>query len=225
MKSLSTSDHERVSAAIAAAEAGTSGEILAVAADQSDAYHDVGLHYAVAVLFLVLGYFAWRPAALDHWWSLLSGWSAAPTIRELLTLLLGFALLAFIVVLFVMKITPLRIALTPGPTKTRRVRRRSVILFKTAAERRTVGRTGILIYLSIRERRAEIVGDEAITAKVAPDEWADAMAALLAGVRDGRLGDGMFAAIDIPMPVPQISTPTLSGSRCTAVHTSSAEVR
>lgn len=196
MKRLSTEDHARVSAAIAAAEAGTSGEILAVAADQSDAYHDVGLHYAIAVLFLVLAFAAWRPEMLQYWWDMAMGWSAAPSLRELLTLLLGIALLKFLAVLFLMKIVPLRIALTPGATKTRRVRRRSVILFKTAAERRTVGRTGILIYLSIRERRAEIVGDEAITAKVAPDEWADAMKSLLGGVRDGRLGDGMVAAIE-----------------------------
>ena len=37
------------------------------------------------------------------------------------------------------------------------------MLFKAAAERRTVGRTGVLIYLSMGEHRAEIIGDEAIT--------------------------------------------------------------
>ena len=35
-------------------------------------------------------------------------------------------------------------------------------MFKAAAERRTLGRTGVLIYLSMAERRAEIVADEAI---------------------------------------------------------------
>lgn len=196
VRRLSEADHERVSSAIAAAEAGTSGEILAVSADQSDSYHDVALHYAVAVLFLVLAWFAWRPGDLAWWWDeLAGGWNAEPSQGQLLSLLMAFALVKFIAVLLILRIMPLRIALTPGPTKTRRVRRRAVMLFKAAAERRTSGRTGILLYLSMREHRAELVGDDSITAKVAPEEWADAMAALVVEVKAGRPGDGMVAAI------------------------------
>jgi putative membrane protein len=91
---------------------------------------------------------------------------------------------------------PLRLALTPGPTKQRRVRRRAVAVFRAAAERRTVGRTGILIYLSLAERRAEIVADEAITGVTTPETWGEAMAAMLVDVKEGRLADGMVAAIE-----------------------------
>jgi len=197
MLKLSADDHARVSAAIAAAEAKSDGEIIAIAADQSDAYHDVGLHYAVLVLFLVLAFFAIWPHQLELWWTRLMGWTAEPSMRQLLTLLLGFALLKFQVVLFILKWRPLRMLLTPGSTKTRRVRRRAVMLFKTGAERRTIGRTGILIYLSMAERRAEIVGDEAITAVTTPETWGEAMAALLKDVRDGRPGDGIVAAVGL----------------------------
>jgi putative membrane protein len=197
MLKLSADDHARVSAAIAAAEAKSDGEIIAIAADQSDAYHDVGLHYAVLVLFLVLAFFAIWPHQLELWWTRLMGWTAEPSMRQLLTLLLGFALLKFLVVLFILKWRPLRMLLTPGSTKTRRVRRRAVMLFKTGAERRTIGRTGILIYLSMAERRAEIVGDEAITAVTTPETWGEAMAALLKDVKDGRPGDGIVAAVGL----------------------------
>jgi len=95
-----------------------------------------------------------------------------------------------------MKWMPLRLLLTPGSTKTRRVRRRAVMLFKTGGERRTVGRTGILIYLSLGERRAEIVADEAITKVTTPETWGEAMAALLVEVKAGRPGDGIVAAIE-----------------------------
>jgi putative membrane protein len=125
------------------------------------------------------------------------GWTAEPTQRELLTLLLGFALLKFLAVLFILKWMPLRLALTPGSTKTRRVRRRAVMLFKTGGERRTVGRTGILIYLSMGERRAEIVADEAIMAVTTADTWGEAMAALVTDVKDGRPGDGIVAAVGL----------------------------
>lgn len=191
----SKTDHEQVSAAIAAAEAGTAGEIVAITAPVSDAYHDVGLHYAVGVLFLFLAGIAAWPQLLDQAWLRLMGWSLPPSERAMLTLLLGLALAKFLVVLFVMKWMPLRLALTPGPTKTRRVRRRAIILFKAAAERRTEGRTGVLIYLSMGERRAEIVGDEAITAVTTDETWGEAMAALLAEVKAGRPADGIVAAV------------------------------
>jgi len=195
MLKLSEEDHAKVSAAIAAAEAKSDGEIIAIAADQSDAYHDVGLHYAVLVLFLVLAFFAIWPHQLELWWTRLMGWTAEPTMRQLLTLLLFFALLKFLAVLFILKWRPLRMLLTPGSTKTRRVRRRAVMLFKTGAERRTIGRTGILIYLSMAEHRAEIVGDEAITAVTTPETWGEAMAALIKDVKVGRAGDGIVAAV------------------------------
>ena len=196
MLKLSAEDHAKVSAAIAAAEEKSDGEIIAIAADRSDAYHDVGLHYAVLVLFLVLAFFAAWPGQLEAWWTRLMGWTAEASMRELLTLLLGFALLKFLAVLFLMKWMPLRMLLTPGSTKTRRVRRRAIMLFKTAGERRTIGRTGILIYLSMAEHRAEIVADEAITNVTTPDTWGEAMTDLLTHVKAGRPGDGIVAAVE-----------------------------
>ena len=197
VRQFSDADHDLVSAAIAAAEAKSAGEIVAVATPISDPYHDVALHWAVAALILVLAWAAWRPDWLQWWYDTLTrGWHAEPTLGELLTFLMILAVLKFTAVLLILKWMPLRLALTPGATKHRRVRRRAIAVFKAAAERRTVGRTGILIYLSMGERRAEIVADEAIL-KVTDDEtWGEAMAALLEDVRKGRLGDGMVAAIE-----------------------------
>ena len=170
-------DRERVSAAIVAAEAKSSGEIVAVATPISDAYHDVGLHWALLPLFAVLGWAAWWPTALV--WSydfLFGGWSPDPTLSELLTLLMFFAALKFTVALLIMKWMPLRLALTPATTKHRRVRRRAVAIFQAAAAGRTTGKTGMLIYLSMAERRAEIVADEAILKVTDDHTWGEAMA-------------------------------------------------
>jgi putative membrane protein len=193
---LSEADHDKVSGAIAAAEANTNGEIVAVATPISDPYHDVALHWAVAALILVLAWAAWRPDWLSWWYDTLTrGWHAEPTLGELLTFLMILAVLKFTAVLLILKWMPLRLALTPGATKHRRVRRRAVAVFKAAAERRTVGRTGVLIYLSMAERRAEIVADDAILKVTDETTWGDAMASLLAEVKAGRIGDGMVAAI------------------------------
>ena len=193
---LSDGDHAKVSAAIAAAEAKSNGEVVAVATPISDPYHDVALHWSVAVLILVLAWAAWCPTCLTWWFdTLMGGWRAEPTLGQLLTFLMVLAVLKFTAVLLFLKWMPLRLALTPGATKARRVRRRAVAVFRAAAERRTVGRTGILIYLSMAERRAEIVADEAIL-KVTDDQtWGEAMAALLEQVREGRPADGICAAI------------------------------
>ena len=198
MMAMNAEDHAKVSAAIALAEGRSDGEIIAIAADRSDAYHDVGLHYAVLATFVLLGVFAAAPQCVEWLHRLFAGsWALAPSLRELLTLVLILTLATFLAVLFLMKWMPLRMALTPGSTKTRRVRRRAIILFKTGAERRTIGRTGILIYLSMAEHRAEIVGDEAITAVTTPETWGEAMAALLTHVKAGRPGDGIVAAVEL----------------------------
>jgi putative membrane protein len=194
---LTDEDREKVSAAIAAAEANSNGEIVAVATPISDPYHDVALHWALVPLFAVLAWAAWRPTALTWWYDfLLGGWQPDPTLSQLLTLLMVFAALKFTIALMILKWMPLRLFLTPAATKHRRVRRRAIAIFKAAAEQRTTGRTGLLIYLSMAERRAEIVADEAILKVTDDHTWGEAMTALIENVREGRAADGIVAAIE-----------------------------
>jgi putative membrane protein len=194
---LTDADREKVSAAIAGAEGSTSGEIVAVATPISDAYHDVALHWALVPLFAVLAWAAWRPTALVWWYDyLFGGWSPDPTLSELLTLLMVFAALKFTVALLILRWMPLRLLLTPGATKHRRVRRRAIAVFQAAAAGRTAGKTGILIYLSLAERRAEIIADEAILKLTDDHTWGEAMHAMIEHLREGRPGDGIVAAIE-----------------------------
>src|SRR5947209_9337855 len=108
---------------------------------------------------------------------------------------MGFAARKSTIALLILKWMPLRLALTPAATKHRRVRRRAIAIFQAAAAGRTAGRTGILIYLSMAERRAEIVADDAILKVADEHTWGEAMTALLSEVREGRPGDGICAAI------------------------------
>src|SRR3546814_7755650 len=90
---------------------------------------------------------------------------------------------------------PLRLALSPRAIKAQRVRARAIDLFRVGTEARTIGRTGLLLYVSLREHRADIVADEAIAAKVAPAVWGEAMAALVERIAAGEPGAGMAEAI------------------------------
>ena len=76
------------------------------------------------------------------------------------------------------------------------MRRRAIAIFKAAAEKRTAGKTGILIYLSLAERRAEIIADEAILKITDDHTWGEAMTALLTEVREGKVADGIVAAVE-----------------------------
>lgn len=193
---LGEADHLRVTAAVEAAERTTAGEIVTAVADRSDGYHDAALHWAVLAMLAVPALLAWRPAIAGEIWGVLADrWSPPPAGAPLLVALIG-SVLAFLLFRLLFAWQPLRMALTPGATKTRRVRRQAVALFRVGAERRTRGRTGVLISLSLAERRAEIVADAAIHTKVAEDVWGEAMAALLTHVREGRAADGLVAAVE-----------------------------
>ena len=197
MPRFSEADHALVSEAVAKAERSSDGEIVTIVAPRSDAYHDVGLHYAVLAMLLVPTAGAAIPQSwLDWVLGQVFGWNAALSFRLLMLLLVAAMAAVFLIVRFGFAWMPLRMALTPASAKTRRVRRRAVELFRAGTERRTKGRTGILLYLSLLEHRAEIVADEAIHGRTQPDEWGEAMAALVDGVKAGRPGEGMALAVD-----------------------------
>ncbi len=193
---LSEADHDRVTAAVAEAERQTDGEIVTIVARRSDSYHDACLHWAIGAVFAGLSLAAAFPAHLRALSLLLFGsWEQAVPDWQMLTLLLGLLVLLFLIVRYALAWMPLRMALTPAATRTRRVHRRAIALFRAAAQGRTRGRTGVLIYLSLDEHRAEIVADSAINERVTPDIWGAAMAMLIDAVRDGRPGEGMAAAV------------------------------
>jgi putative membrane protein len=198
MLRFSDEDHRLVTEAVARAERLSDGEIVTIVAERSDAYHDVALHWSVLAMLLVPAAFAAAPQSfVDDVSAILLGWNAELT-RPLLMLFLVIKLaIVFLIVRLLLAYRPLRMALTPSGTKNRRVGRRALELFRVAAEKKTHGRTGILLYLSLMERRAEIVADEAIHSKVEPEVWGEAMVALIDGVKAGRPGQGMARAVEL----------------------------
>jgi putative membrane protein len=193
---MSPDDRARVGAAVKAAEQTTDGEIVVIAAESSDAYHDVALHWAVLAMLLALALMAAFPDFYLRWLDWLAGgWTIAWTPRHMLTAALIMAAGKFIAVRLLLAWTPLRMAMTPRATKARRVRRRAIALFRVGIEQQTASRTGVLLYLSLAEHRAEIVADAAVHAKVAPEIWGAAMAGLIEALRDGRAADGLVRAV------------------------------
>ena len=193
---LNEAGHKTVPDAVAEAELQTSGEIVTVLADRSDGYTDVILLWAVGIAFTAMSIWAVFPTmvlgTID--WAM-GGWGHQWTPGEIIAWITGLGLLKFLVAWLILSWDPLRFLVVPGPVKSSRARDAAVRHFKVGAERRTHGRTGVLLYVSMREHRAEIVADQAIATTVDAEVWGQAMADMLTEIKEGRLAEGLAAGV------------------------------
>lgn len=194
---VSELDHQRISQAVQAAEKATSGEIVTVIAQRSDRYSDVALWWSAGFALTILALVAALPISwLDTVKTWLFGWDITPGHHRVLAVLLGCVSAGFALVYSLLLIEPLRLWLTPKAIKSRRCRRRALDYFRVGAERRTLGGTAVLIYVSQAEHRVEIIADGAIHARVEPESWGEAALVLVDALKDNRAADGLIAAID-----------------------------
>ncbi|MFM6854931.1 MAG: TPM domain-containing protein, partial [Sphingopyxis sp.] len=195
---LSPADHQRISAAVAQAELQSDGEIATMIARQSDDYHDWALALCAMGALAVPAIIAALPQmAADGLNWLAGGWHAQPGMADWAAATGTVQLALYVLAWLALRWRPLRLALTPRRIIAGRVRQRAIAAYRMGLEARTRAATGILIYISLAEHRAEIVADSAINARVADGDWADAMDQLLANVRARRPADGIIAAVNV----------------------------
>ncbi|MBV6488835.1 MAG: hypothetical protein M5U33_09655 [Pseudorhodoplanes sp.] len=174
---ISGNDKKRVTNAIRAAEAKTSGEIFCVIARQSSTYRLVPLAWACALALLA-------PFPL----LVFSTWPASA--------IYIFQLAVFALAAVVLSHPAIRFRIVPRQRKHDRAHAEAMHQFFAHGLEKTEQRTGVLIFASAAERYAEIVADAGINDRVSKQVWDDAVAALIAGIREGRAGDGFVAAIE-----------------------------
>ena len=181
-RALSPRDRERVAAAIRAAEAGTSGEIVCVLARASDSY------FYPAAFMLTIGMLA---ASLGAALLLHALWISLPAWQFVAAQALALALAIGIIAAW----PALRIHLVPRGLRYRRAHRNAVNQFLATNIHMTAERTGVLIFLSLAERYAEVVADAGINARVPQERWNEMVAALVAQAAAGRLAEGFEQAV------------------------------
>lgn len=187
-------DHKIVTSAVSLAEKSTDGEIVTIVTGESDSYGDVAWAISGLVALTALLVISLFPEVYLNIIDLLAGgWSGISALPY--WTLFVFTALKFFGTRLILIWKPLLFILVPPSIKKARVRKRAISLFRVSTDHRTVGRTGILLYLSMREHRAEIVADQAIAAKVEPGVWGDAMIAMIDRVRAGAPGEGMAEAV------------------------------
>jgi putative membrane protein len=181
---FSASDRAAIEAAVQAAERRTAGEIVPYAVSRSDAYPEAP--WLGAFLGSISG--AAAAAAViqlgDLWLATPATWAAAAAVAGG-----GLGYLA------VFLVPPLRRMLTSHGQREHAVHRRAAEAFVEHEVFATSKRTGILIFLSLFERRVVVLADSGINDKVPQGEWAGIAASIATGVRGGKPGEALAAGI------------------------------
>lgn len=182
MSMMSADDHKAVSKAIRSAELHTDGEIYAVIARRSDDYFATAA-FAVS-LAAILGGFVVALVLHQYW--------IAIDARTFMTAF-AFAYLAALAVLVFVPSVSLR--LVPRNVLARRAHQNAVSQFIARNIHITKARTGVLLFVSVDERYAEVIADDAINSHVSQAEWDSIVSMLITAASDRRYADGFLQAI------------------------------
>ena len=174
---LTPEARERLARAVSRAEAGTSGEIVVMVSRRAGAYRSITL-LAALIAALVL---PWPLIAL-------TSWSAASIV------LAQAAVVAAI--LAASENERLRLALVPRRLRSARAREAAQRAFWSRGLSLTRGRTGILLYLSLAERHAEIVTDLGVLRHIAPAAWDGILADLVTALGRGAVEAGLTVTVE-----------------------------
>ncbi len=183
-KFFSPDDLREIEEAVRAAERRTAGEIVPYAVSHSDHYEAAPWKGAALGAFaaaLAAGAARW----LGESWGLPSpAWVVVPPLAGGA---LGYLAAA--------AIRPFKLALAGAAKVEHRVRQRAAAAFLEHEVFKTRSRTGVLIFLSLLERRVVVLADAGINARVGQHEWDAIVAGIAAGIRDGRPGRALAEAI------------------------------
>ena len=168
---------ERLIAAIQEAEKTTAGEIMVYVAKRSDAYPEA--RWRLAIVFSLLVAFAVTMLFPGHdaIWLL---WVQLPA------LLVGFA---------VGSIPFLQRLAISEDSMIEEVHQRALQAFHAMGLNATKDRTGTLIFVSLFERRMEVLGDSGISAKLHQETWNELVKESLDQIRSRDLETGVETAI------------------------------
>lgn len=182
-----------IETAIGRAEEGTSGEIVAVVATKSGRYDRaedlVGLLAAVVGLLAAWMPLQWARPAMGMWGT-----------RYDLNLGIGVTLAVvlggfFVGSLLAARIPGLRRLFLTQAHMRAEVERAAIAAFQTYGIRRARGGAGLLIYVSLAERRVQVMGDDAIASRLDQRDWNDIRDLVIGGLRGGRVAGGILAGV------------------------------
>ncbi len=177
MSLLTEEDKKSISEAVKQAEATTSGEIVFAVTEASARYHHELLQAALIGAVAATAFYLALP--LEH----------------SIGILLWTQLVSFAVLYAILPHLPFRRWLIPSREMNARVHEAAFIEFYSSGLYRTRDANGILIYLSLFEKRVVVIGDRAIHDRMGNQHWDDARDKIIGGIKQGKAREGICAAI------------------------------
>jgi putative membrane protein len=175
---FSAADKARITAAIHAAERGTSGEFVAVVARASDHYVFLPLLWSAVLALLFPG--ACLLAGVSIRW----------------VHIYQLQLLIFIVLAVLLLSVPgLHLRVIPRRVQQARASQLAQAQFYRQGVQLTEEHSGVLFFVSLAERYVEIVADKGIHEKLGEARWQGIIDLFVSEVRRGKVVDGFVAAI------------------------------
>jgi len=181
-RAMTPEEHARIADAVQAAEANTSGEIYCVVARSSDSYFFPAafmVTLGIVVISLVVAYL------LDRWWYDL------PPMNLVVAQLIAIACALLVLGFF----PAIRIHLVPLRQRYRHAHDNAMKQFLSRNIHLTTARTGVMLFVSLAERYAEVVADAGINSRVPQETWDGVVAGLITHARRAEIADGFVEAI------------------------------
>ncbi len=175
---LNDADKKRIEDAVSKAESTTSGEIVPLVVHTSDAYPHAELVGGLIGQALVLIAGMWIFPDFDYF--ICGG------------MLIGGFIVGFLLVRFIPFLKRFLIGRKVIDTE---VEQRAIQAFVEHGLINTRDRTGILIMVSLLERRVRVLADAGINAKVKPGQWDEVVGLVLHGIKNKSLADGLIAGV------------------------------
>jgi putative membrane protein len=181
---LSKTDQQKIEACVREAETRTKGEIVVMVVPASDHYPMAGWIGATAFAF---------PLALALT-PVLGGlfWAGSFNLWVFLATLIPFGVVLHETVKRIPVVKRWFISVNEIEAE---VREAAHIHFSRKGLYRTREETGVLIYISVFERRVWVLGDRGINAKIPEAYWQSVVATLVQAIREGRPAEGICQAV------------------------------
>jgi putative membrane protein len=179
---MDESAYEAVLTAVSRAEEKTSGEIVAMIVRRSSTTAHVPLLivWFLAALGATIAYSVSR-AFPDIWHD---GYFAV--------CLIAFSLVG----LLISKFPAVQRLVLSKQERANQVDQRAELEFYEAGLEKTEGKTGILLFVSLLERRAVVLADQGIHSKLPPETWENVVSLLVSGIKAKDMAGGFSKAID-----------------------------
>ncbi|MBN1533849.1 MAG: hypothetical protein JXA20_14355 [Spirochaetes bacterium] len=198
---FSNEEKDLITKAVQKAEGSTSGEIVVMVTDDSDSYRE-GATLGGAVLSGIVSLAALMAASVF----VASGrdWThggIAHLFREASVLMTVWYYIPLVCLLYfpcrwlLMRVPRLRLAFISRRRMEEAVQERTLRAFYEKGLYRTRDETGILLFISLLERRVWILGDRGINEKIPAGFWDERAGELTAGIRAGRRGKAVCDVI------------------------------